>query len=225
VAVILNIDTAVEGASVCVANNELLVAEKSNPSKMDSAAWLHLAISDLLKENKLDIKNFDAIAISSGPGSYTGLRVGMAAAKGLCYAAHIPLIMVNTLEIMAMAGKKLATGLLCPMIDARRMEVFTAVYDTNFHLVLPPSNLVLTEESFSDLLRENRLSFFGNGSPKFKQLLPPGDKAEFLEVNYSAADMIELSLNKWKNKELANLAYSEPFYGKEFYSPPPKKKW
>lgn len=222
-AIILNIETAVEGASICLSHESQILGSSSNPSKMDSASWLHVAIRDLLNEKNVQIKDLQAIGISSGPGSYTGLRVGMAAAKGLCYAARLPLITINTLEIMATAAKKSASTLLCPMIDARRMEVFTAVYNQDLQVVLSPVNMVLTEGSFSDLLNDQRLTFFGNGSQKFKQLIQSAN-ADFIEVNFSAKDMLGLALQKFNNSDFADLAYAEPFYGKAFYSPPAKKK-
>src|SRR5206468_9976016 len=158
-----------------------------------------------------------AISISMGPGSYTGLRVGMAAAKGLCFALDIPLITINTLKLMASAAKDGAKHLLCPMIDARRMEVFTAVYDQELREVAAPSNLVLTENSFQSLLERHPIVFFGNGSPKFRQLTK-NSQAFFKESRFTAANMVDLAYSSFLSGEFANLAYSEPFYGKEFYS-------
>lgn len=218
---ILNIDTAVEGASVCLADNEKVGAFKINPSQKDSAAWLHIGIEKLLKESAVNPGELAAIAVSAGPGSYTGLRVGMSAAKGLCFALNIPLIFVGTLKMMATAAKKHTSHLLCPMIDARRMEVFTAVFDNDTGEVMPASNMILSVESFSGLLEKNIITFFGNGSEKFKKITE-NQNARFLHISASAKDMANLSFEKLVNKEFSNLAYSEPFYGKEFYAPPKK---
>jgi tRNA threonylcarbamoyladenosine biosynthesis protein TsaB len=218
VSLILNIESAVVGASVCLANGEKVLAFSQTAEQKDTAAWLHPAIEQVMKEGGHSLKELEAIAVSAGPGSYTGLRVGMAAAKGLCFALKISFLCVSTLKMMAAAAKGKATGLLCPMIDARRMEVFTAIYNEELEQVMPETNMILTEQSFSALLDENRISFFGNGSMKFSALVQHPNAA-FVEVDASAKDMVLLSLEKFLNKDFEDLAYSEPHYGKEFYSP------
>lgn len=216
--IILNIDTALETSSVCLSENNKSSGVKINPSQKDSAAWIHVAINELLEEKNLSFEQIDAIAVSEGPGSYTGLRVGMATAKGLCYALQKPLITINTLKVMAAAGKKISSYLLCPMIDARRMEVFTAVFDQQLNLVLPYSNLVLTENTFEDLLEKHQVVFFGNGSLKFQSITKKPNSI-FEKIEVTAEDMISLSAELFSKNDFADLAYSQPFYGKEFYSP------
>jgi tRNA threonylcarbamoyladenosine biosynthesis protein TsaB len=216
---ILNIDTAVQGASISLAANGTDIDSKQTFETNDSAAWIHVAIRDLLHENDLTVNDLKAIGLSSGPGSYTGLRVGMATAKGLCYALSVPLITVNTLEMMASAAAPLANSLLCPMIDARRMEVFTGVFNPDLSVVLPVSNLVLEDNSFADLLDSNKVTFFGNGSDKWKTLVKH-ENALFLDLSASASDLSPLTYRLYSNKSFTELAYSEPLYGKEFYSPP-----
>lgn len=223
-ALILNIDTAVQSASVCLADGERVIATLASPSEKDTAAWLHPAIAGVLRENNFEPVQLMAVAVSAGPGSYTGLRVGMAAAKGLCYALSLPLIAVNTLQVMATAVETPSTPLLCPMIDARRMEVFTALYDVDLNEVLPPTNLVLTQESFSEYLVETPISFFGNGSQK-ASLLIRHPAAVFIDVKTTAENMASLSSKKFESSQFSDLAYSEPFYGKEFYSTISKKKY
>jgi tRNA threonylcarbamoyladenosine biosynthesis protein TsaB len=218
VSIILNIDTAVQSASVCLAENGNVIGLKINPTQKDHAAWLQIAIKELLEEKKRTFQEVSAIAVSAGPGSYTGLRVGMASAKGLCYALQVPLITINTLQMMAAAGRDLSSSLLCPMIDARRMEVFTAVFDTNLVEILPTSNLILEENSFKDLLEQHTITFFGNGSTKFKGITK-SPNARFEEVNATAEHMVFLSFDRYTRSQFADLAYSEPFYGKDFYSP------
>ena len=217
--IILNIDTAVETSSVCLAKDGKALGVKINPSQKDSAAWLHIAIHELLQEHNLTIQQLDAIAVSEGPGSYTGLRVGMSTAKGLCYVAQKPLITINTLQMMAVATQNEPTDLLCPMIDARRMEVFTAVFDHQLNYVLQPANLILNENSLEDLLKDCTILFFGNGSSKFRELIKHHN-AMFKTLEISALFMVSLSNKKFVKQDIANLAYSQPFYGKDFHSSP-----
>lgn len=219
---ILNIDTAIQSASVCLAANDEAVGITVNPSPKDQAAWLHIAIQQLLQENNLSLQQLSAIAISAGPGSYTGLRVGMAAAKGLCYALHLPLITISTLKMMAAAAINEPTDLVCPMIDARRMEVFTAIYDKRLNEIAPPHNIILTEDSFTGFLNKHTITFFGNGSNKF-QTICAHPNAVFKHIETTAVHLTTLSYACFQQKQFANLAYSEPYYGKEFYSPTPKK--
>ena len=215
--IILNIDTAVQTSSICLAQNDQPISVKVNPSQKDSAAWLHVAIEEILNENHFNFQQLDAIAVSEGPGSYTGLRVGMATAKGLCYVLNKPLITINTLQMMASAVRGKHSNLLCPMIDARRMEVFTAVFDQELNFILPPVNLILNENSFSDLLQENNVLFFGNGAHKFQQIAKHPN-ALFVAIDFDASAMADLSHNKFLKAEFADLAYSQPFYGKDFHS-------
>jgi tRNA threonylcarbamoyladenosine biosynthesis protein TsaB len=219
---ILHIDTAVQVASICLSDGEIIVDTRINPAEKESAAWLHVAIQSLLKENKLTPAQLDAVAVSTGPGSYTGLRVGMSAAKGLCYALSIPLISINTLQMMAAGVPKGSTDLLCPMIDARRMEVFTALYNTSLEEVMSPTNMILDETSFATSLQEASITFFGNGSNKAKDVITH-PKAFFVTYTATAKDMVMLAAGKFSKGEFSDLAYSEPFYGKDFHSPISKK--
>ena len=217
VGLILNIDTAVQSASLCLADGKRSIGKKINPSQKDHASWLHPAINTLMQECGFPISSLEAVAVSAGPGSYTGLRVGMATAKGICYVLNIPLITVNTLQMMAAASQNSSQSLLCPMIDARRMEVFTAVYDRNLNEILPSSNIILDEKSFSDLLEHHQVLFFGNGSIKFKSLVKH-ENADFKTIESTAENMVKLSATKFGNQNFSDLAYSEPFYGKDFHS-------
>lgn len=214
---ILHIETAVEGASICLAREQQLIAFKQNKDIKDSAAWLHNAIQALFADNGIPLQQLEAIAVSAGPGSYTGLRVGMATAKGLCYALQVPLIALGTLEIMAAAAKHASTELVCPMIDARRMEVFTAVYDKNGQAIVTPHNLILDVTSLADVLEKHSITFFGNGSTKWKSLVAASN-AHFEDIEYSAKNMIELAATSYKQNAFTDLAYSEPLYIKEFFT-------
>jgi tRNA threonylcarbamoyladenosine biosynthesis protein TsaB len=218
VSYILNIDTAVVSASLCLSKDDEVLKLKINPSQKDHASWIHVAIKEMMEEAGISLQELDAIAVSSGPGSYTGLRVSMATAKGLCYALQKPLITVGTLKMMAVAAMDTTTELLCPMIDARRMEVFTAVYDHSLSEILTPVNIILENDSFKELLQTNSILFFGNGSEKFKSLTRDTN-AYFKNVEANAKHMTGLSFSQFQKHEFADLAYSEPYYGKAFYTP------
>ena len=215
---ILNIDTAVQTASICLAKNERRIAVEINSSQNDHASWLQPAIVSLLQEHEVQIKDLTAIAVSAGPGSYTGLRVGMATAKGLCYALQVPLILISTLRMMAVSAIPQKADFFCPMIDARRMEVFTAVFDGALNEIEAPRNQILSNTCFQNLLEQGQVVFFGNGSIKFKTIVTHPN-AFFKNIDTTAAQMTGLAYEKMNKKDFANLAYSEPFYGKEFYSP------
>ena len=221
-AIILNIDTAVDSASICLACDNIVIDECQNPEERESGSWLHIAIDNLLKKNKYTLTDIDAIAVSMGPGSYTGLRVSMATAKGLCYALSIPLISISTLQMMAAAIKDLSTSLLCPMIDARRMEVFYAIYTKDLQTWVKPTNAIVDNQWLLDELASNTISFFGNGSHKVAKLIQHPN-AFFISSHHSAKDMVSLSIKKYELNQFSDLAYAEPFYGKAFYSTISKK--
>ncbi|HEU4472980.1 MAG TPA: tRNA (adenosine(37)-N6)-threonylcarbamoyltransferase complex dimerization subunit type 1 TsaB [Flavisolibacter sp.] len=215
---LLHIDTAVQSASVCLAADAQPLSLEINPDQKEGAAWLHTAVEAMLKENGLAASRLDAISVSAGPGSYTGLRVGMAAAKGLCFALNIPLILVNSLQMMAAAATAEKAALLCPMIDARRMEVFTGVFDKSLETVVPASNLILENHDFDRLLESHTICFFGNGSTKFRTMMQ-SPNASFANIEANASHLSSLAYKKFRAHDFADLAYSEPFYGKDFHSP------
>ena len=215
---ILHIETAVEGASIALSGDNQLLAFQQNKEVKDSASWLHIAIQGMFKENNLSLADLNAVSLSVGPGSYTGLRVGMATAKGLCYTLQVPFITIGTLDIMTAAAiPEAGTNLLCPMIDARRMEVFTAVFDKQGSNIWPPQNIILDKNSFTELLNEKAVTFFGNGSTKYSQLLQHTN-AHFKNITFSAIHMIELAQTAFLKNSFTDLAYSEPLYIKEFFN-------
>lgn len=223
---ILNIDTSQESATVCLAENGELLRSVHNEVQKEHAVFLHDAIKNILASQPESIHSLSAIAVTEGPGSYTGLRVGMASAKGLCYALDIPLITIGTLNMMAytaihaLNASERNDTLFCPMIDARRMEVFTALFDAGMNEITPASALVLDADSFNEKLRLNRICFFGSGAEKFKQLLHH-ENAFFIELPGQAVSLGHLSQKKYENNQFANLAHCEPLYVKEFYSSTP----
>lgn len=218
-ATILLIDTALELGSVSLSVDGVPVAASYNEAAKEHAGWLQPAITALLKGHDLSVAALDAVAVSAGPGSYTGLRVAMATAKGLCFALSKPLIAINTLAIMAhAASRQLGSGnWFCPMIDARRMEVFTGVYDAQLEEKMPPQALILTENSFDPWLAQMPVCFFGNGAGKYKNLLK-SPRASFEEVKTTVGDGAVLAAEMYSRQAFADLAYAEPFYLKPFYS-------
>jgi tRNA threonylcarbamoyladenosine biosynthesis protein TsaB len=215
---ILHINTALETASVSLAINGAMILERRNDVQKEHASFLHLAIAEVIQEAGITLKNLDAVAVIHGPGSYTGLRVGLAAAKGICYGLSVPLITVNTLEWMAGACKNEEADLFCPMIDARRMEVFTALYNRSLEEISPPSSLILQPEIFFEELETNKIIFFGNGAQKFSTLLSHKN-ATFKTLDAGAYEFASISWKRYQNGLFADLAYSEPLYVKAFYTP------
>lgn len=226
-AIILNIDTTGSKASIALATDGNTIAEASNAEQRDHASWIHQAISQLLQDNSLTAAELSAIAVTIGPGSYTGLRVGLATAKGFCYALNIPLITENTLHVMAFhaisrySGKgKSDFDFYIPMIDARRMEVFTAVYDQELNEIMHPTAMILDHGSFENYVNMRTL-IFGSGALKFKNILSD-HSAVFNESEATAVDMSRLSYEKYVNKSFSDIVYCDPLYLKEFYSPEKK---
>ncbi len=217
---ILNIDTASERAHVSLAKDGLILHVLSNELQKEHAAFLQVAIQQLTISADINLNKIDAIAVIAGPGSYTGLRVGMASAKGLCYALKKPLITMNTLEVLTASALQLFPTdrediFYCPMMDARRMEVFTAVYNHDLSKHLPPCAMILDESSFEKELAANKIIFFGNGSDKWN-LICKHPNAFFKPVAILPESMSKSSHNLFSEKKFTELAYSEPFYLKEF---------
>lgn len=216
---ILCIDASVQTASVALANKNELIALKTCVQQSEHASFIQPAIQEMLNELQLDVTNITAIAVTAGPGSYTGLRVAMASSKGLCYALNIPLITLNTLEVMAYAAvlQIQKAVFYCPLIDARRMEVFTAVYNKQLETILNPQALLLNETSFSELLNKETVCFFGNGAAKWKQVCKHPN-AIFETTEWNASTMIEAAWQHFNQTNFASVAYAAPLYLKEFYS-------
>jgi tRNA threonylcarbamoyladenosine biosynthesis protein TsaB len=218
---ILNIDTATETASICLAKNGEPLTLMHNKDQQDHASWLHTTIEQMMQDANYEMKDFNAVAVSAGPGSYTGLRVGMAAAKGFCYALNIPLIMESTLFIMAFAAAQQVenkNSLLCPMIDARRMEVFTALYNSGLEEIFPSTAMILDEQSFARYFSNNSITFFGSGAKKWQQFTQ-NPNAFFINHDSDAGHLAILSFKKFIKKEFTDIIYCEPIYLKEFYTP------
>ena len=221
---ILHIETSTKNCSVSIANcGELISLKEINTGEYSHAEMLHPLINEALLESKLTIKDIEAIAVGKGPGSYTGLRIGVSAAKGLCFANDIPLISINSLEILAQSIT-IDCGLIIPMIDARRMEVYAAIYDQNHNAVRETKAEIIDSHSFLDELQNQKVYFLGDGAKKCKEIILH-ENAVFIEnVFPSAKKMAAISYHKFKNESTEDVAYFEPFYLKNFVATQEKKK-
>ncbi len=217
---ILQIETATTVCSVALANQGELIAVKEINERNLHAEVITVFIDELLNSAGVKYNQLQAIAVSSGPGSYTGLRIGVSTAKGLCYALDKPLIAVETLE--AMAGGLSSPGiypdsLLCPMIDARRMEVYTALFNISGNIVKPTAAEIIDENSFANELTNNKIVFFGDGAAKCRGVLSGSSNAIIVEDFYnSAAHLTQKAYKKYQAGQFENVAYFEPFYLKDF---------
>lgn len=222
----LHIESTSTVCSVALSQNDTLIALEELNNGYTHAENLHLFINKVLKNNQLSPIDLAAVSVSKGPGSYTGLRIGFSAAKGLAYALNIPLISIDTLQTLASLAKEKENQdvLFCPLIDARRMEVYSAIYDTHLNCIQTPTALILNEESISNFPKDKTICFFGDGMPKAKELLQSLNNVRFIEgILPSAKALVSLAFQKYTNKDFADIAYSEPFYLKEFHFTTPKK--
>jgi len=220
---ILNIETSTKNCSVSVAKNgELLALKEVNNGNYSHAEKLHPYIEDILTEAKITFKELKAVAVGKGPGSFTGLRIGISAAKGLCFALNIPLIAIDSLNVLA-HSVNIKNGLIVPLIDARRMEVFTSIYTPEFEQTEPIQAKILDKNSYQEYLNKDTVFFMGDGVDKFKSLCT--HKNANFEINLlpSAKDMVTLSYNKYKTGDFEDVAYFEPFYLKDFLITKSKK--
>ncbi|WCM41751.1 tRNA (adenosine(37)-N6)-threonylcarbamoyltransferase complex dimerization subunit type 1 TsaB [Flavobacterium sp. CBA20B-1] len=212
---ILNIETATKNCSVSLGANGTTIAFKElSEEQFNHAEKLHVFIKDVINQASLDLSQLHAVAVSKGPGSYTGLRIGVSAAKGLCYALDIPLIAVDTLAVLA-AQISVANGLIIPMIDARRMEVFTQQFDEHHKAITPAEALIIDETAFAD--KSGNMHFVGDGALKCKTVLTSDTFVFHEDVIYpSAKEMSPLSYEKFQQNDFVDVAYFEPYYLKDF---------
>jgi len=230
-ALILNLETATTVCSVALAKDGHLLAFKEQNGDYSHAENLTLFIEDVFQQAKIKLQDVDAIAVSKGPGSYTGLRIGVSTAKGLCYSLNKPLIAINTLEHLSMSVSKNLNSqnpdlpsVFCPMLDARRMEVYCALYDSEMHPLYPTSAEIIDEYFLDKILtlsgrgkEELCIYFFGDGAAKCKTILSADKNAIFIDnIVPSAKNMISFSEQSFINKQFEDVAYFEPFYLKDF---------
>ena len=219
---ILNIETATKNCSVALAKEGITILCKEIAEEGYShAERLHVFIEEIISEAGIQLKDLAAIAVSQGPGSYTGLRIGVSTAKGLCYALDIPLIAVDTLK--ALASKVMVSdGLIVPMIDARRMEVYSAVFSADLERKREVLAEIITENSFEDFTE--KVYFVGDCNEKCKTVLTKENFVFLDEIKYpSANEMADLSFDKYKKSDTVDVAYFEPYYLKDFLIAPAKK--
>ncbi len=213
---ILNIETATKNCSVALAKDgKTVICKEVSEQGYSHAELLHVFIEEILKDANVSFQDLQAIAISKGPGSYTGLRIGVSSAKGLCYALGIPLIAIDTLTILA-NQIKVENGLIIPMIDARRMEVYSAIFNSDVEKIREVQAEILTEDSFTSY--NETLHFIGDSSEKAKSVLT-NDNFVFHDsiVFPSANEMSSLSYKKYQNQDFEDVAYFEPYYLKDFF--------
>lgn len=223
---ILSIETSTTVCSVALTRDGSTLATQKLFLEKSHSTLLTVVIDTLLAHTEVKKEDLSAIAVSKGPGSYTGLRIGVSTAKGLCYALDKPLIAVNTLHAMAQEVSQYASKgeWLCPMLDARRMEVYTSLFNSDLDEIQETRALVLDENSFSETLQKNNVLFFGNGSDKFRDLISTNDRVHFIAgVTPSASAVGILATDLLKADEFEDVAYFEPFYLKDFVATRPKK--
>ncbi len=215
-ALILCLETATTNCSVGIAKDGKLLALKEDNSKNYShAEKLHIFINEALEEAGITSKDLDAVAISKGPGSYTGLRIGVSSAKGLCYSLDIPLISVPTLDLLAYRLKDIQ-GVIVSMLDARRMEVYSAVYDPGMNQLRATQAQILDESSFAQYLETSKVHFIGNGVAKFEDICTHPNAVYHKEQYPSANEMAEIAEFKYQKSDTEDVAYFEPYYLKDF---------
>ena len=225
-AYILAIETTTEICSVALGNDQRCVALVENDRENSHAEKIMLFVDEALRQVNIQSSALDAVIISEGPGSYTGLRIGASSAKGLCYALGVPLIAVSTLQSMAWGAREKFPNyhLYCPMIDARRMEVYSAVYDSDLRAIEVPTNVIVDENAYAEYLQQKPVVFSGNAVEKTMPVLSQHPNAVFSPTRNSARYLLELGYKKYLQEDFADTAYFEPFYLKEFQSGTPRVK-
>ncbi|RZJ65676.1 MAG: tRNA (adenosine(37)-N6)-threonylcarbamoyltransferase complex dimerization subunit type 1 TsaB [Flavobacterium sp.] len=219
---ILNIETATKNCSVALARDgQTVSSQEISGQGYSHAEKLHVFIETVLKDSSVSYADLDAIAVSRGPGSYTGLRIGVSAAKGLCFALGIPMIAVDTLQVLA-SQANVSDGVVIPMLDARRMEVYSAIFSASGAQLRETKAEVVTEESFAEI--SQKAYFVGDANEKCEPVLKRNNFAFLNDIVFpSALAMSSLSFAKFNNNEFEDVAYFEPFYLKDFLAAPPKK--
>lgn len=228
---LLLIESGTNVCSIALAKEGKVIGIKESTDEKAHASQLTSFIDQLVKETGLSISSLDAVVVSKGPGSYTGLRIGGSAAKGICYAADKPLISVSSLDSMVYGAISLYDSLmvdndinlLCPMIDARRMEVYTALYDKSLNKIKDTEAVVVDETTFKSILSNQKILFFGNGASKCKETINNPNAFFIDNFSPSAQFMIPLANKTFENGSFEDVAYFEPYYLKDFVATVSKK--
>ncbi len=226
-ALILHIETSTEVCSVSLSEDGELLAYREDDKDKSHASKLTPFVDSVLKEKSVNIRDLAAVCVSEGPGSYTGLRIGVSVAKGLCYGLNIPLIAVSSIKAMALTCINKTDNpdrfLFCPLMDARRMEVYTALYDGKLNALEDIHARVIDDDSFEEYLSQKKIIFFGNGADKCKQTISSSNAIFNDEIRCSAVSMVGLSHESYKAKKFKDVAYFEPYYLKNFVATKPKR--
>lgn len=228
---ILCLETATPVCSVALNESCCTIALRETEGQNAHSEKITNFIREVMEVGRIDYTQLDAVAVSKGPGSYTGLRIGVSTAKGICYAADLPLMAIDTLEAMAY-GMKMKLGsqlgendLLIPMIDARRMEVYAAIFDTNLNKINDTAALIIDEQSFEDLRKDHHLWLFGDGAPKLNKVFENQPNISVVDgFKPSAAFMLPLAEKALREQDFVDVAYFEPFYLKDFIAGKPHVK-
>lgn len=226
-ALILSIETSTTTSSIALHEDRHLISSQHLHLDKSHSAYLAPSIKYLFETCGLKMNAIDAVAISKGPGSYTGLRIGTSSAKGICFALDAKLIAINSLEAMAygMAKYQYEEVLICPMIDARRMEVYCLITKNDMSIIAPTEAKIIDESSFSDLLTNNKIIFAGNGAMKCKPMLDYSENAIFIKDIVPSAEHIgDLAWHAYQQNKFEDLAYFEPYYLKDFIAKKPSAK-
>ena len=219
---ILSIETSTTNCSVALSKNDKVIAFKEyNDTNYSHSELLHHYILEVFAQAQIQLQELSAVAVSKGPGSYTGLRIGVSAAKGLCYALNVPLISIDTLESLA-HQLNIEEGYIVPVLDARRMEVYSAVFNYRHQMVETVRAQIITSESFGNLLSQNIVYFLGSGAHKIAEVVKHKNARFILNYLPSAKQMAALAYHKYKIGNTEDVAYFEPFYLKDFKITKPK---
>lgn len=223
---ILHIETATEICSCALSSNSQVLLSRENSQGQSHATSLGVFVEEIMQFSRENDIKIDAVSVSSGPGSYTGLRIGVSEAKGLSYGLNIPLIAIPTHKIMAwmMKDKVEADSLLCPMIDARRMEVYSTIFDTDLNVIRATSADIVDSNSYIHLLERHNITFFGNGAGKCREMITHPNASFISGVKPHASAMVFLAEQAFSAGDFVDSAYFEPFYLKEFVATVPKNK-
>lgn len=222
-AIILNIETTTKNCSICLAEDGLVLSlVELNEGQFSHAEKLHSFILDALKKAKKEMQDIDAVGVSKGPGSYTGLRIGVSAAKGICFALDIPLISISTLNSLARSITVKNDELIIPLLDARRMEVYSAVFNAKYEQIRDIEAEIIDKSSFRAYLQSKKVNFLGDGASKCEETIKNKNAIYFADFYPSAKEMAYLSYKKYISKKFEDIAYFEPYYLKDFVAGKPK---
>ena len=216
--ILLHINTAMPHAYVALSEDRSILGVKECLEQKEHSSFIHPAIRSLMEEASMTAERLSAVSVMNGPGSYTGLRVGLSAAKGLCYALQIPLICLSTLEWLAWPYRSEYAGCIVPMMDARRMEVFTAAYDTGMRIIMDPMAMILDDESYSSLLEHNPVLFTGDGTAKLPEKIRRHPHFKSAQNVSNWIQQSDMAFQRYEKQDHSDIARTDPFYIKPFHS-------